>query len=141
MRVTTDAVPGHPFKGKLTAVNSQVDEVTRNVQVQATLENKEHLLQPGMFVTATVILPQEQTTIVIPATAISYAPFGDSVFVIEKKHDEKTEQDGLVLRQQFIRTGETRGDFVAVTQGLKAGEQVVEHGRLQIAQRHAGRDR
>lgn len=132
VRVTTDAVPGHPFKGKLTAVNSQVDEVTRNVQVQATLENKEHLLQPGMFVTATVILPQEQTTIVIPATAISYAPFGDSVFVIEKKHDEKTKQDGLVLRQQFIRTGETRGDFVAVTQGLKAGEQVASTGVFKL---------
>ena len=132
VRVTTDAVPGHQFKGKLTAINSQVDEVTRNIQVQATLENKERLLQPGMFVTATVILPQEQTTIVIPATAISYAPFGDSVFVIEKKHDEKTKKDGLVLRQQFIRTGETRGDFVAVTKGLKPGEQVASTGVFKL---------
>jgi membrane fusion protein, multidrug efflux system len=132
VRVTTDAVPGHQFQGKLTAINSQVDEVTRNIQVQATLENKERLLQPGMFVTATVILPQEQTTIVIPATAISYAPFGDSVFVIEKKHDEKTKQDGLVLRQQFIRTGETRGDFVAVTEGLKPGEQVASTGVFKL---------
>jgi membrane fusion protein, multidrug efflux system len=132
VRVTTDAVPGHQFKGKLTAINSQVDEVTRNIQVQATLENKERLLQPGMFVTATVILPQEQTTIVIPATAISYAPFGDSVFVIEKKHDEKTKKDGLVLRQQFIRTGETRGDFVAVLQGLKPGEQVASTGVFKL---------
>jgi membrane fusion protein, multidrug efflux system len=132
VRVTTDAVPGHQFKGKLTAINSQVDEVTRNIQVQATLENKERLLQPGMFVTATVILPQEQTTIVIPATAISYAPFGDSVFVIEKKHDEKTKKDGLVLRQQFIRTGETRGDFVAVTEGLKPGEQVASTGVFKL---------
>jgi membrane fusion protein (multidrug efflux system) len=132
VRVTTDAVPGHQFKGKLTAINSQVDEVTRNIQVQATLENKKRLLQPGMFVTATVILPQEQTTIVIPATAISYAPFGDSVFVIEKKHDEKTKKDGLVLRQQFIRTGETRGDFVAVTEGLKPGEQVASTGVFKL---------
>jgi membrane fusion protein (multidrug efflux system) len=132
VRVTTDAVPGHQFKGKLTAINSQVDEVTRNIQVQATLENKKRLLQPGMFVTATVILPQEETTIVIPATAISYAPFGDSVFVIEKKHDEKTKKDGLVLRQQFIRTGETRGDFVAVTEGLKPGEQVASTGVFKL---------
>jgi membrane fusion protein (multidrug efflux system) len=132
VRVTTDAVAGQQFKGKLTAINSQVDEVTRNIQVQATLENKERLLQPGMFVTATVILPQEQTTIVIPATAISYAPFGDSVFVIEKKHDEKTKKDGLVLRQQFIRTGETRGDFVAVTEGLKPGEQVASTGVFKL---------
>ena len=132
VRVTSDAIPGRDFKGKLTAINSQVDEVTRNVQVQATLENKEHLLKPGMFVNSSVILPREEKTIVIPATAISYAPFGDSVFVIEKKHDEKTKQDGLVLRQQFIRTGETRGDFVAITKGLKAGEQVASTGVFKL---------
>ena len=105
VHVTTDALPGRVFGGKLTAINSQVDEVTRNVQVQATFENKDRLLKPGMFVNANVILPREEKTIVIPATAISYAPFGDSVLVIEKKHDEKTKKDGLVLRQQFIRTG------------------------------------
>jgi membrane fusion protein, multidrug efflux system len=132
VRVTSDSVQGRDFNGKLTAINSQVDEVTRNVQVQATLENKEHLLKPGMFVNASVILPREEKTIVIPATAISYAPFGDSVFVIEKKHDEKTKQDGLLLRQQFIRTGETRGDFVAITKGLKAGEQVASTGVFKL---------
>ena len=141
VRVTSDAIPGRDFKGKLTAINSQVDEVTRNVQVQATLENKEHLLKPGMFVNSSVILPREEKTIVIPATAISYAPFGDSVFVIEKKHDEKTKQDGLVLRQQFIRTGETRGDFVAVTKGLKAGEQVASTGVFKLRNGALGRDR
>ena len=141
VRVTSDAIPGRDFKGKLTAINSQVDEVTRNVQVQATLENKEHLLKPGMFVNSSVILPREEKTIVIPATAISYAPFGDSVFVIEKKHDEKTKQDGLVLRQQFIRTGETRGDFVAITKGLKAGEQVASTGVFKLRNGALGRDR
>jgi membrane fusion protein (multidrug efflux system) len=132
VRVEGDAIPGHDFKGKLTAINSQVDEVTRNVQVQATFENKERLLRPGMFVTASVILPRMEKTIVIPATAISYAPFGDSVYVIEKKHDEKTKQDSLVLRQQFIRTGETRGDFVAITKGLKAGEQIASTGVFKL---------
>jgi membrane fusion protein, multidrug efflux system len=132
VRVTSDAIPGRDFTGKLTAINSQVDEVTRNVQVQATLENKEHLLKPGMFVNASAILPREEKTIVIPATAISYAPFGDSVFVIEKKHDEKAKQDGLTLRQQFIRIGETRGDFVAITKGLKAGEQVASTGVFKL---------
>lgn len=132
VRVTTDAIPGHKFQGKLTAINSAVDEATRNVTLQATLENPEHLLKPGMFVEAHVILPQQQKTVVIPATAISYAPYGDSVFVIEKKHDEKTKQDGLVLRQQFIRTGETRGDFVGVTNGLKAGEQVASTGVFKL---------
>jgi membrane fusion protein (multidrug efflux system) len=132
VRVTTDALTNHRFTGKLTAINPQVDEVTRNVELQATLENKEHLLRPGMFVKVTVVLPQTEKTLVIPSTAVSYAPFGDSVFVIEKKHDEKSGKDGLVLRQQFIRTGETRGDFVAVTQGLKAGEKVVSTGVFKL---------
>ncbi len=132
VRVRSDALPGHDFDGKLTAVNPAVDEVTRNVTVQATLENHEHLLKPGMFVEAAVILPAQEKTLVVPATAISYAPYGDSVFVIEKKQDEKTKKDGLVLRQAFVRLGETRGDFVAVTKGLKAGEQIVSTGVFKL---------
>jgi membrane fusion protein (multidrug efflux system) len=132
VRVTTDALPKHQFEGKLTATSPQVDEVTRNVQLQATLANKEHLLRPGMFVEATVILPNQEKTLVIPATAISYAPYGDSVFVIEKRRDEKSGKEGLVLRQQFVRTGEARGDFVAVTEGLKAGEKVVSTGVFKL---------
>lgn len=132
VRVTSDAVPGHEFRGKLTTINPGVDEVTRNVQLQATFENPEHLLKPGMFVKASVILPQREKTLVVPATAISYAPYGDSVYVIEKKQDEKTRREGLVLRQAFIRTGETRGDFVAVTNGLKAGDQVAGTGVFKL---------
>jgi membrane fusion protein (multidrug efflux system) len=132
VRVITDALPNREFTGKLTAISPQVDEVTRNVQLQATLENKQHLLRPGMFVKVTVVLPKAQKTLVIPATAIAYAPYGDSVFVIEKKRDEKTKKEDLVLRQAFIRTGDTRGDFVAVTEGLKAGEQVVSTGVFKL---------
>jgi membrane fusion protein (multidrug efflux system) len=132
VRVTTDALPTREFKGKLTAISPQVDEVTRNVQLQATLENKEHLLRPGMFLKVTVILPNTRKTLVIPATAIAYAPYGDSVFVIESKRDEKTHEEGLVLRQAFIRAGESRGDFVAVTEGLKPGEKVVSTGVFKL---------
>lgn len=132
VKVTTDAVPDREFEGTLTAVNSSIDPATRNVSLQATLDNQDNALRPGMFGRVKVLLPQKHPTLFIPATAVSYAPFGNSVFVIEKKGDEKTKQESLILRQQFIRTGETRGDFVAVTDGLKANEQVVSSGVFKL---------
>src|SRR6266702_5848467 len=90
VHVTTDAIPGRVFNGKLTAINSMVDSSTRNITLQATLDNSDHALRPGMFAKAEVMLPEKHKTLVVPGSAISYAPFGDSVFVIEKKKDEKT---------------------------------------------------
>src|SRR6266581_4288027 len=116
VRVRSDAVPGRVFPGKLTAVNSMVDTATRNVSVQATLDNPDHQLRPGMFAKAEVVLPQKSSALVIPGSAVSYAPFGDSVFIIEKKKDEKTGKETQVIRQQFVRIGEARGDFVSVTE-------------------------
>ena len=132
VKVTTDAVPDREFEGTLTAVNSSIDPATRNVSLQATLDNHDNALRAGMFGRVKVLLPQKNPTLFIPATAVSYAPFGNSVFVIEKKTDDKTKQESLILRQQFIRTGETRGDFVAVTDGLKANEQVVSSGVFKL---------
>jgi len=132
VRVTTDALPGRVFLGKLTAVNSMVDTATRNVSVQATLENPDHLLRPGMFAKAEVVLPEKSPALVIPGSAVSYAPFGDSVFIIEKKKDEKTGKETQVIRQQFVRIGEARGDFVSVREGLKAGETVVGTGVFKL---------
>jgi membrane fusion protein (multidrug efflux system) len=132
VRVQTDALPGEEFKGKLTAINSMVDAVTRNVTLQATLENSKSELRPGMFVKAEVILPEKNRTLILPGSAISYAPYGDSVFVIEKKKDPKTGQEALNLRQQFVRIGESRGDFVAINNGLKAGETVVATGVFKL---------
>jgi membrane fusion protein (multidrug efflux system) len=132
VKVTTDAIPNREFEGKLTAINSAIDPATRNVSLQATLENSDHALRAGMFVRVKVLLPQQNQTLFIPSTAVSYAPYGNSVFVIEKKTDEKTQKEALVLRQAFIRTGETRGDFVAVTDGAKAGEQVVSTGVFKL---------
>jgi membrane fusion protein (multidrug efflux system) len=132
VKVTTDAVPGREFTGKLTAINSSIDLTTRNVSLQATLDNQDNALRAGMFGRVKVLLPQKNPTLFIPATAVSYAPYGNSVFVIEKKSDDKTQKENLILRQQFIRTGETRGDFVAVTDGLKASEQVVSTGVFKL---------
>jgi membrane fusion protein (multidrug efflux system) len=132
VRVWSDAAPGREFKGKLTAINSMVDPVTRNVSVQAILENPDHALRPGMFAKAEVMLPEKRPALVIPGSAVSYAPFGDSVFVIEKKKDEKTGKESEVIRQQFVRVGEARGDFVSITNGLKAGETVVGTGVFKL---------
>jgi membrane fusion protein (multidrug efflux system) len=132
VRVWSDAAPGREFKGKLTAINSMVDPVTRNVSAQATLGNPDHALRPGMFARAEVMLPEKRPALVIPGSAVSYAPFGDSVFVIEKKKDEKTGKESEVIRQQFVRVGEARGDFVSITNGLKAGETVVGTGVFKL---------
>src|SRR6185312_14374498 len=117
VQVRSDAIPGREFKGKLTAINSMVDTVTRNVSAQATLENSNHALRPGMFAKVEVVLPEKHKALVIPGTAVSYAPYGDSVFVIEKKKDPKTGQESQTIRAQFVRVGEARGDFVSITQG------------------------
>jgi membrane fusion protein, multidrug efflux system len=132
VRVHTDLVTGREFSGKLTALNSSVDPVTRNVTLQATIENKDHALRPGMFAKIDVLLPEKQQTLVVPGTAISYAPYGDSVFVIEKKKDEKTGQESQILRQQFVRVGEARGDFVSITKGLEPGQQIVSTGVFKL---------
>jgi len=131
-RVHADALAGHEFKGIVSAINSMVDPVTRNVGVQATLENPDHALHPGMFVKVDVILPQKSKTIVIPGSAVSYAPYGNSVFVIDKKKDPKTGKESESLRQAFVRIGEARGDFVAITEGLKPGDVVVSTGVFKL---------
>jgi membrane fusion protein, multidrug efflux system len=130
--VLTDAIPGREFNGKLTALNSMVDTVTRNVTLQATLNNPDHALKPGMFVKVDVVLPEKSKTLVIPGSAVSYAPYGDSVFVIEKKKDPKTGKESQTLRQAFVRIGEARGDFASVTQGLKAGDEIVSTGVFKL---------
>lgn len=131
-RVHTDAVPGREFKGKLTALNSMVDTVTRNVTVQATLENPDHALKPGMFVNVEVMLPDKKKTLVIPGSAVSYAPYGNSVYVIETKKDPKTGKESQTLRQAFVRIGESRGDFVSITDGLKVGDVIVSTGVFKL---------
>lgn len=132
VRVTTDAAPGKVFEGKITAVSPEVDVATRNVRVQATVSNDGEKLRAGMFANVEVVLPKVENVLVIPATAVSYAPFGDSVFVIEEKKNEKDGKMERVLRQQFIRLGTARGDFVAVTSGLKAGDAIVTSGVFKL---------
>lgn len=132
VRVTTDAYPGETFDGKLTAVNAEVDAATRNIRVQATVANNGEKLRPGMFARVAVELPGRNEVLAVPATAVLYAPYGDSVFLVEEQKDEKSGQTGKVLRQQFIRLGEKRGDFVAVVSGLQGNETVVSTGAFKL---------
>ena len=132
VRVTSDVVPGRDFTGKLTAINSSVDPITRNVGLQATLQNQDRVLRPGMFAKVEVVLPEKQKTLVVPGSAVSYAPYGDSVYVIEKKKDEKTKKESQVLRQAFVRVGEARGDFISITKGLNAGDTIVSTGVFKL---------
>lgn len=132
VRVTTDAFPGQSFEGKLTAINPEVDAVTRNVRLQATLANPVGKLRPGMYVNVAAVLPQTERVLMIPATAVLYAPYGDSVFVVEDKKDEKTGATGKVLNQRFVRLGKARGDFVVVTSGLEIDQTIVTTGVFKL---------
>jgi len=133
VRVTSDALaPNEVVEGRITAINPDVDSATRNVRVQATLANPRERLHPGMFVNTAVLLAKTDHVLVIPATAVLYAPYGDTVFVVEQKKDEKTGGMDNVVRQQVVRLGEHRGDFVVVTSGLKTGQTVVTTGVFKL---------
>lgn len=129
VQVTTDTYPGQAFPGTITAINPDLDPATRSVRVQATLENAEQLLRPGMFARIEVLLPDEQLVLAIPATSVLSAPYGNSVYVIEAGTNAT---GGLVVRQQFVRTGRARGDYVSVASGLKAGERVASSGLFKL---------
>lgn len=132
VRVETDALPGEIIKGKITAINPQVETATRNVMVQATIPNGNQHLRPGMFVNVAVLLPEKDTALVIPATAVLNAPYSDSVFIVEQAASDKEGSSGKVVRQQFVKLGERRGDFAAVIAGLKEGETVVSTGVFKL---------
>lgn len=132
VRVTSDALPGQTIEGRITAINPEVDSATRNIRIQATLANPDEKLRPGMFVNAAVILPATEEVLTIPGTSVLYAPYSDSVFVIEEQKDEKSGETHQVLRQQLVRLGTKKGDFVAVESGLKAGQQVVSTGVFKL---------
>ncbi len=132
VRVRTDAFPGASWEGDVTTVNTEVDVATRNVRVRATIPNADGRLRPGMFANVDVLSAEKRPVLMIPATAVMFAPYGDSVFAIEEKKDEKTGRPALVVRQKFVRLGDRRGDFVAVVSGLEAGERVVANGAFKL---------
>jgi membrane fusion protein (multidrug efflux system) len=131
VQLRVDAFPDQIFNGTITAINSLVDQATRNVQVQATFKNSDFRLRPGMFAKVSVVLSERQNVVAIPATAIHYAPYGDSIFVVsELKDPQGKEYKGV--KEQFIKTGQSRGDMIAVVSGLKPGDEVVTSGVFRL---------
>jgi membrane fusion protein (multidrug efflux system) len=130
-RIKIDAFPDREFIGKLSAINPQVDPVTRNVAVQATVANPNEELRPGMFATITVVLPITDKVIAIPATSIQYAPYGDTVYVIDSMKDPAGKEFRGV-RQQVVRVGRRQGEQIAILEGIKPGEEIVTSGVFKL---------
>jgi membrane fusion protein (multidrug efflux system) len=130
LRVKANGIAGDQFEGEITAIDSRFDESTRNITIQGTVANAENRLRPGMFVNVDVVQP-EQDVVSIPATSISYAPYGDSVFIVKdiQGADGKPVKQAL---QQFVKTGPTRGDQVSIISGVKAGDEVVSSGVFKL---------
>ena len=125
-RLGTDVYPNDRWDGQVTTINPEVDTSTRNVRVRATFPNLDGRLRPGMFANVELLSSGERPVLIIPATSVIYAPYGDSVFALEQK-DKAT-----VARQKFVRLGERRGDLVVVVSGLTAGEAIVSSGAFKL---------
>jgi len=139
VRVTTSAVPNTVFTGKITAIDTEINTSTRTVRAQATLDAQADKddssnaglpdLLPGMFANVEVVLPIKRELLMIPLTAVSFATYGDSVFILEEN-----DQSQLIARQQFVQLGERRGDFVEVTKGLEASQTIANDGVFKLRQ-------
>jgi membrane fusion protein (multidrug efflux system) len=139
IRVTIEGAGGLSSDGTIAAIDPTLDATTRTLRVRASVPNKEEKLRPGMFATVAIVLPQRAAVVAVPATAIVHASFGDSVFIVEDKKDENGQlvqsADGKqtkVGRQQFVRIGEARGDYVAIADGITAGQEVVSAGAFKL---------
>ncbi len=130
-RLRTDIFPGAAWEGEITTINPEVDVATRNVRVRATLDNPDGRLRPGMFANLEILSAEKRPALIIPATAVLFAPYGDSVYVIEEEKDQGGKAS-TVAHQRFVRLGERRGDFVAVASGLNTGETVVSAGAFKL---------
>lgn len=123
VQVSVDAFADREFTGKIEAIDPRVNGTTRNIRVRATLANRDEALRPGMFARINVVLPGDNTVVAVPATAIVYSPYGNSVYVAV------TDKGALTAQQRFVTLGARRGDLIALTEGVKAGEQVVTTGQ------------
>jgi membrane fusion protein (multidrug efflux system) len=132
VRVTSTDLPGIGFPGKITALDSVINEQTRNIQIQATLANLGGKLRPGQFLEVELTLDQPRSVIPLPASAINYAPSGDSVFVVGDIKDEKTGKTYKGVRQQIVKIEGSRGDQVAIISGLNPGDEVVSAGAFRL---------
>ncbi len=139
VRVAIEGAEGSALDGAIAAVDPEIDSTTRAIKLRATVPNKQERLRPGMFANVSVLLPKRDDRILVPATALVHASYGDSVFVVEDKKDDSGNAvkgaDGKLAkfaRQQFVRVGEARGDYVAILDGVAAGQEVVSAGGFKL---------
>lgn len=132
VRIAVDTYPDKRIVGKIAAINPKVDVGSRNVQVRATLANSDHKLLPGMFAKVTIDTGAPERYVTLPQTAVTFSPYGDTVYLVETKGTDEKGQPQLVAHQTFITTGAKRGDQVAVLKGIKEGDTVVIAGQLKL---------
>jgi membrane fusion protein, multidrug efflux system len=130
--VHVDAFKDETFTGKISAINPKVDTGSRNVQVRATLKNADHKLLPGMYATVEIAIGSPQNYITLPQTAITYNPYGDTVYVVDNKGADAEGKPQLIARQTFVTLGSTRGDQIAVLKGVENGDSVVSAGQIKL---------
>ena len=130
--VNTDTYPGKDFKGKITAINPEVDPKTRNIEIEATIANPKHDLLPGMFTSVQVKTGELERYITLPQTAITYNPYGETVFLVVQAGQGPRGKAELIAKQTFVTIGGVRGDQVSVLKGIKVGDSVVTGGQLKL---------
>ncbi len=129
---TVDTYPQQTFAGAIEAINSKIDQSSRNVQVRATLHNPDRRLVPGMFANVRVAYGEKSSQITLPQTVVTYNPFGDTVYVVQKDGVDDKGNPRMTVQQRFVKVGATRGDQVAVLSGVKAGEIIVSAGQMKL---------
>jgi multidrug efflux system membrane fusion protein len=131
VRIAVDAYPGRTFEGKITTVEPQIATDTRSIHVQATIDNPDHILKPGMFATTTVLLPDKPAVVTVPETSVDYTLYGDAVYLITDKKAEDG-STSLIAVRTFVRTGNRFNGRAVITSGLKPGDRVVAVGQLKL---------
>jgi membrane fusion protein, multidrug efflux system len=132
VEVTSDSIAGQVFAGRISASDSMVDPSTRNIKVRARIDNPKHLLLPGMFVTTDINVGQPREFVTLPQTSVAFNPYGSIVFLVEEGKPGADGKSPLTVLQKFVSTGETRGDQVAILDGVKPGDMVVTSGQLKL---------
>lgn len=132
VEVTADAFPGKVFEARLTTIEPQISPDTRTIKLQATLDNPQHLLLPGMFANAAVVLPPQPHVVTVPETAVDYSLYGDSVFVVKQEGADEAGKPVMKVTRTFVKTGDRFNNRVAILEGLKVGDRVAASGQLRL---------
>jgi membrane fusion protein (multidrug efflux system) len=132
VRIGLDAYPGQAFSGRITTVNPLVDRESRNIQVEAAVDNSDHLLLPGMYASVIVQAGKSAQFLTVPQTSVTYNPYGETVFIVQESGKGADGRPMLVVRQVFVTTGASRGDQVAILKGVNEGDMIVTSGQMKL---------